>query len=280
MTEVMVCEDSLPEAYHEALSALYSLGELTPCPDYNTQQLECSMTICVKHPLQEPMISKLFFGSPESLEQYTQEMLDGILDFEIDKGNWEYTYHDRMTNFHREERKNINQVQFVIDELKRNPYSRRAVISIRSADDMSIDCADPACMQHIQFFMRDNALHCKVLFRSNDAIEASFNNMYALIRLQERIANELGYEVGTYTHRANSFHCYAKDFSALEGCMNRIIDNNEELCYYYDSEDGWKPMMEEAKEEIKRKVDELYARMVEEVREEIKRKREELNART
>ena len=85
MTEVMVCGENLPEAYHESLSALYGLGELVPCPDYNTDQLECSMTICVKHPLQEPMISKLSFTYPEALEQYKQEMLDGILDFEIEK---------------------------------------------------------------------------------------------------------------------------------------------------------------------------------------------------
>jgi thymidylate synthase len=195
---------TLPEAYHRALCYLKTWGDKVPCPDYNTTQKEISMTINVLEPLQEPMISRLFIGGYHELEQYRQEMLDGILDFEIAKGNWAYTYHDRIGY----------QYKFVIDELRRNPYSRRAVIDVRRHADMKLD--DPACLQHIQYFIRDNKLHCKVLFRSNDACKATFMNAFALIMLQKRIADELGVEVGTYTHRANSFHCYEKDFALLD----------------------------------------------------------------
>ena len=99
-------------------------GEEVPCPDYNTNQLECSMTMEIKNPLQEPLISKCFIGGPRELEQYVQEMLDGILDFEVNKGNWKYTYHDRMTNYYVDNSDTFpnthsaDQVQFIIDELK------------------------------------------------------------------------------------------------------------------------------------------------------------------
>ena len=53
----------------------------------------------VQNPLAEPRISKLFFGGPEDLQQYIMEMLDGILDFEIERGKWKYTYHDRIVNW-------------------------------------------------------------------------------------------------------------------------------------------------------------------------------------
>jgi len=220
------------------------------------------MTIKVEHPLEENRISRLFFGDPTSLEQYRQEMLDGILDFEIAKGNWVYTYHDRMTNYSIDNQIKfpgqpmINQVQFVIDELKRNPYSRRAVIDIRdNSEDMYSD--DPACWQHAQYFIRDGALHCKILFRSNDACKATFMNAFALICLQERIANELGVEVGTYTHRANSFHCYERDFELLDGYCKRIMEAEDEDDITFSYEEDWLYQMEEAKPGIAKKVEEL-----------------------
>ena len=62
-------------------------------------------------PLKEPMISKLFIGGSKELEQYRQEILDGILDFEIERGNWAYTYHSRMAE----------QIPFIEAELSATP---------------------------------------------------------------------------------------------------------------------------------------------------------------
>lgn len=240
MVEVIVHGITLPEAYHNALSLLKEIGENVPCPDYNTNQKELTMTMCVENPLEEPMISRLFIGGFYELEQYRQEMLDGILDFEVEYGNWTYTYHKRMEK----------QIPFIVEELTRNPFSRRAVIDIRDWEKDS-QSEDPACLQHIQYFIRDNKLHCKVLFRSNDACKATFMNAFALIMLQKRIADELNIEVGTYSHRANSFHCYEKDYGMLDGYVERI-HNDYELTYDYVGE--WDELMEEAKPMIAEKV--------------------------
>ena len=245
MIETISYGGTLPEAYHHALSKLEWLGEKTPCPDYNTSQLEVSMTMVVDEPLVEPMISKLFIGGWRELEQYRQEMLDGILDFEVEKGNWKYTYHSRIAP----------QIPFILEELKRNPHSRRAVIDVR---DWEVDApsSDPACLQHIQYFVRNDALHCKVLFRSNDACKATFMNAFALIMLQKRIADELGYAVGTYTHRANSFHCYEKDYDLLAGYTERIYtDNIKDLTYNYVGD--WKDLMDDCKDDIRNMVEDL-----------------------
>lgn len=236
--------DSLANAYHESLIALSVNGDIVDCPDWNTTQKELSLTFTIDNAIAEPMISKLFIGGPYDLEQYRQEILDGILDFEIDRGNWSYTYHDRYAN----------QYKFIIDELKRNPYSRRAVMDIRVPEDM--DSFDPACLQHIQYFIRDDKLHCKVLFRSNDACKATFMNAFALIMLQKRIADELGVEVGSYTHRANSFHCYEKDFTTLEMYEHYILNRPlEDLSYSY--KDEWKDLMESEREAIAEKIRKL-----------------------
>lgn len=243
MREYFIPGRNLPKTYHEALFFLEECGEISDCADWNTKQKEISVTMFVENPLAEPMISKCFIGGAYELQQYVMEMLDGILDFEVEKGNWDYTYHQRYAD----------QYQFVIDELRRNPSSRRAVMDIRDKlTDMYSD--DPACMQHIQFFIRNNKLHMKVLFRSNDAVKAAFMNAFALIMLQKRVADELGVEVGTYTHRANSFHCYERDFDLLHNYVKRYV-NSEDLTYDYV--DDWKDDMEEAIPMIMEKVEEL-----------------------
>ena len=95
MREFLADGKTLSEAYHKALKLLQEFGDLTDCADWNTRQKEVSMTICVEEPLSEPMISKCFIGGPRELQQYCMEMLDGILDFEVERGNWAYTYHQR-----------------------------------------------------------------------------------------------------------------------------------------------------------------------------------------
>lgn len=248
MKEYLNYGDTLPEAYHKALTTLNYCGDVTDCSDWNTRQKELGITMVVTHPLAEPMISKCFIGGPEELQQYIMEMLDGILDFEVDKGNWAYTYHQRY----------VDQYQFVVDELKRNPSSRRAVMIIRDKNqDMYSE--DPACWQHVQYMVRDGKLDCQVLFRSNDSCKATFMNAFALIMLQKRIADELNVKVGTYTHRANSFHSYEKDWELLKGYVKRIEDADEkdDVAYYYDDEDGWKEQMEDAIPNIMKKVEVL-----------------------
>ncbi len=243
MREFLAEGRSLPEAYHKALLILEEKGEKADCADWNTTQKEVSMTMFVEEPLSEPMISKCFIGGARELQQYQMEMLDGILDFEVEKGNWAYTYHQRYAD----------QLDFVTEELRRSPSSRRAVMTVRDKEmDMGSD--DPACLQHIQYFIRDGKLHCKILFRSNDACKAAFMNAFALIMLQKRVADRLGIPVGTYTHRANSFHCYEKDFELLEGYVSRIRAG-EDVTYEY--EEDWQELMEEYIPEIEASVEEL-----------------------
>jgi thymidylate synthase len=235
MFELFAVGDTLPDAYHAALSALHGQNSVQPCPDYGTRQREASMTFVARRPLGEPMISRLFIGDARALEQYRQEMLDGILDFEVDRGNWEYTYHRRMET----------QLGWAVDELRRNPDSRRAVISLRTDEDMHT--GSPACLQSVHYLIRDGALHCKTLFRSNDAAKAAYMNAFALVMLQQRVAGELGVGVGTYTHRANSFHVYERDWPLFDAYAKRI-QGGDGLTYAYAGD--WDALMEDSKAEI------------------------------
>ncbi|MCL2146858.1 MAG: thymidylate synthase [Synergistaceae bacterium] len=244
MYEAFVSGKSLPEAYHKSLLALDEFGEISECPDYEQKQKECSMTLFVEEPLMEPMISKLFIGGHEELEQYRQEVLDGILDFRIGDG-WDYTYHARIES----------QMPFVLEELARNRDSRRAVIDVRDwRADTKAGNTGPACLQHMQFLIRSDKLHLKVLMRSNDAPEAAFMNMFAFIMLQERVAGKLNAKMGHYTHRANSYHCYEKDFSLLNSYIKGIKAGKEITFNYIDF---YRELMDESKPLISKKVKSL-----------------------
>ena len=240
MKEFFVEGRTLPEAYHKALKTLCTLGDIADCPDYEQLQKECTMTVRVEEPAAEPRISKLLICGPKELRQYELEILDGILDFIIGKADnlWEYTYHDRYAP----------QLDFVISELKREPFSRRAIMSIR---DFSVDSTNshPACLQSIQYFIRNGKLDCCVLFRSNDLPEAFFMNAFAFIRLQEKVADTLGVEVGSYSHRSNSMHAYEKNFGLIEGYVRKIeTEPEEDLLYEYEG--FFKDMMTEYDPEI------------------------------
>lgn len=221
---------NLPDGYHE------SLIELNKC-----KEKEMTVIINIYNPLAEPMISKCFMGTPYSLEQYRQEMLYGILDFEVEQGLWHYTYHQRFAPY----------LKFIIDELRRDPKSRRAVIAVRDNEADAYN-ENPACLQSIQYQLRDNKLDCQVLFRSNDAVKAAFMNMFALIMLQKKIADELYVRVGEYTHIANNYHCHEKDIPTLENYCKRIKKD-----YQQDTDDSsynykgcWDMLMEAEKPAI------------------------------
>lgn len=218
MKEFLVRGVTLPETYHRALLEL-------------RDQSEISITMEVRHPLAEPRISRLFPGGPYDLCRYELEITEGIFNCGVDQGLWHYTYHQRFAPW----------IRGVLDELRDNPDSRRACISVRDnqADEGS---TDPACLQHIQFMIRDGKLDMYVLFRSNDAVRAAYMNAFALIRLQERISSALGVPVGRYIHRANNFHCYPESRETLDKYIDRITSHGE-TTYNYSGD--WKILMKD-----------------------------------
>ena len=258
MKDIFIEGQTLPEVYHSGILALFSDGRLADSSDWNFKnlesysQLECRMTLHIEHPLQEPRISKLAICGPRELEQYRLEVLEGILDFAVDvelerDGKLEaledYTYHHRMI-------KPTDQIAFIIEELQRNEAmsSRRAVIGVRD-NQHDARLSNPACLQNIQFFVRDGRLDMCVLFRSNDFAQAFFMNAFGLICLQENIANQLNVPVGTYSQTSNSMHVYQQNFEMFNAFAKQVSEQPiEELTYNYEG--FFKPMMDSERESI------------------------------
>lgn len=126
----------------------------------------------------------------------------------------------------------FTQWEYVKNELKRDPDSRRAVIHIRTPDD-SIDAKlDVPCTLSLQFFIRDGKLHLIAHMRSTDLIFGLSYDVPAFTFFQEMLANELGIPLGTYMHVSNSLHVYEKHFEMCENILegaSKITDVPEEM---------------------------------------------------
>lgn len=110
----------------------------------------------------------------------------------------------------------VNQWQYVIDELRRDPDSRRAVIHIRVPSDSLINSKDVPCTLTLHFMQRNGKLDLIVNMRSSDIVFGLTYDVPAFTVLQELLALTLNIDVGTYTHISNSLHVYERHFDMLD----------------------------------------------------------------
>lgn len=110
-----------------------------------------------------------------------------------------------------------NQLEYVVEELKRDKYSRRAVISIYDGKEHSKYRKDTPCTLSIQFYFTPDSdkLHMTVVMRSNDLWYGFCNDAYCFLKLHEVVSNFLKSEQGFYTHYAQNLHIYEKFYDRL-----------------------------------------------------------------
>lgn len=119
------------------------------------------------------------------------------------------------------------QIDELIERLRRDPSDRRAVLQIWDHTsifdgwpmnrDLTTDSKDPPCNNMVYFKLRNNKLHMTVICRSNDIHWGLYAvNLPTFGILQVYIAARLGVEVGAQTHLSNSLHVYTDDKAAAE----------------------------------------------------------------
>ncbi len=115
----------------------------------------------------------------------------------------------------------FSQWDYIKDELKNDPDSRRAVVHIRSPWDSVEAKLDVPCTLSLQFFIRDEKLHLVAHMRSSDLILGIAYDIPAFTMLQELMAFEMGINVGTYTHISNSLHIYERHYEMVEKMLQK-----------------------------------------------------------
>ena len=122
----------------------------------------------------------------------------------------------------------FNQINKVIELLKVDPYTRRAVLNINVPNENVIETKDEMCTIAITYQIRNNRLHSTCIMRSNDVRYGFLNDCGYFISLQKYIAKCLNIEVGTYTHMALSLHFYDRDFNFVKKVAYGTLESTKE----------------------------------------------------
>ena len=109
----------------------------------------------------------------------------------------------------------FDQIEKIIELLKKDPATRRAVINLNVPNQFVIETKDEPCTIALQFMIRGDKLHCTAMMRSNDIWFGFPYDVAFFTELQKYIAFRLEIECGTYTHFAVSLHMYEHDMEKI-----------------------------------------------------------------
>jgi len=207
---IYVEAENLPDSWEQSLVQLAEKGTVINT-EYGEKSIDAPAVIVVKSPFSEPRVhlKGIVAGSLRGLLDYVDEVVRGVHDYLVDK--LEYTYHERLFSYRLPNGVVVNQVEKVIEKLKKAPYTRRAQ-AITWQPWRDLDSQYPPCLQRMWFRVVDNKLNLHAHMRSNDALKATFMNMYAFTELQKYIAEQLSAEPGYYIHIVDSYHVYERDW--------------------------------------------------------------------
>ena len=122
-----------------------------------------------------------------------------------------YTYGSRMMRY-PDENGFIDQIQSIIlKELKDSIDTRRAVLTTL-VPKIDKDSKEPPCLTQIQILQTNKKIHLLATFRSHDIFKASIANAFGLLTLQQKIAKEVGMEIGMLSITSQSAHIYEAEW--------------------------------------------------------------------
>lgn len=115
---------------------------------------------------------------------------------------------------------NYSQYTNVLNELKANPFSRRAImIYTRPSiwnEYKENGMSDFICTNTVGYAIRDGKLHAHVSMRSNDVVYGYKNDKFWQDYVHSSLANDLGVEIGEMTWTVTSLHIYERHFNLIK----------------------------------------------------------------
>lgn len=116
--------------------------------------------------------------------------------------------------------KHIDQITQVIDQILKNPDSRRLIVSawnVAEIDTMAL----PPCHTLFQFYVADNKLSCQLYQRSADVFLGVPFNIASYALLTQMVAQVTGLEIGTFVHTLGDAHIYLNHTEQVDLQLSR-----------------------------------------------------------
>ena len=155
------------------------------------------------------------------------------IDYDIDTSDFVYTYPERLQaipvapKFDNFMVKQENQLSHIVERLKEDKGSNRAVATLYNVGLDPYFIKDIPCLNWLQALIRDDKLFLSVMFRSNDIYNAFPANMHFISYIGMTIVDELKDEYpslvfdGIY-YQCSSAHYYLSE--ATDDIIMKIIN--------------------------------------------------------
>jgi len=205
-------EKYITDAWPEILLKVRRFGELKPSRHGEMQELHQLSVEITDEDTHNIKWNEDFTFSKEELENYypqvcTKNPLSDV----------EYTYGQRIFDY-----LGVDQINYVIDVLKKDLSSRYAYISLWNPSIDSISHKDQPCLTALNFLVKDrDKLNMSAWIRSNDMWGAWPSNAFALRRLQENVAKNLNLKVGSLVTNSMSAHIYSNCFENADELIKK-----------------------------------------------------------
>jgi thymidylate synthase len=140
--------------------------------------------------------------------------------------------------------RHIDQISNVIETLKKNPDSRRIIVSAWNVADID-KMAIPPCHSFFQFYVADGKLSCQMYQRSADMFLGVPFNIASYALLTMMIAQVCNFQLGDFVHTLGDTHIYNNHFEQVKLQLSReprpypkmIINKNVKSIFDFKYED-------------------------------------------
>jgi len=195
------------------------------------------------------------FGIRASQDEQFQEIVDEQMTIFREKiltdENFAHTYGDLGPVYGRQWRswpgqngQSIDQLKKVIDSIKKNPDSRRHIVTAWNPSEVD-QMALPPCHTFFQFYVADNKLSCQLYQRSADVFLGVPFNIASYALLTHLIAKECNLEVGDFVHTLGDAHIYSNHMDQVMEQLSReprelpnlVISNEKTSIFELETKD-------------------------------------------
>ena len=114
----------------------------------------------------------------------------------------------------------IDQIKLVVDSIRKNPDSRRHIVSAWNVGELDL-MALPPCHLMFQFYVANGKLSCQMYQRSCDIFLGVPFNIASYALLLNMVAQVVGLEPWEFVHILGDTHIYLNHFDQVKEQMSR-----------------------------------------------------------
>ena len=139
-----------------------------------------------------------------------------------ENGNLGPVYGYQWRNWPKPDGSHIDQITQVVNAIKKNPDSRRLIVSawnVADVDQMKL----PPCHAFFQFYVADGKLSCQLYQRSADIFLGVPFNIASYALLTMMVAQVCNLKLGDFVHTLGDAHIYTNHMEQVDEQLSRDI---------------------------------------------------------